>query len=512
DIVIAIDVATTLRSQKNQIQNLFDIFDQALSFRIEEKKIQNRKLADVLIMPDLEDFSASNFDQALTLIPLGRTATEAHLETIRQKLIDHGLTSEHTAPRSPRLNADLTNLDEFIYAPGQIQIDSIRIQGLNRYPEAAIRNRLQAQSPTSISTLDRDVAILYATGFFDTVTYQLSWESGQTILTFKVQEAIPAEIGLGLHYNLDFQLLGLVEVARPHLFNPGSILFLRGILGKIKYAELDLNLNLLGNFRWATGVHSHTRKRLVFTGESQTGSYRQTRYGFSSALQHLFQNWGRLETGYQTEKVTVEDVTGSTPEQVSGTLSGLRAQATVDLLDDADFPTSGLALKTRLDWIFRSSISNVKYRRYLAALNYHISTPSGLTLSLNGNWGLVDGKSPFYEHLHTGGTGSFQFSSARFPGLTREEIRSTHRLILGATLRKRLQKFIFGNTQDISFALFYHLGLFNRTPGVFALKDRVHSLGLGFYANTQIPGPIRLELGATDRRDIHIHLSFGYAF
>ena len=63
-----------------------------------------------------------------------------------------------------------------------------------------------------------------------------------------------------------------------------------------------------------------------------------------------------------------------------------------------------------------------------------------------------------------------------------------------------------------AFALLYHLGLFNRIPGAFALKDRVHSLGLGFYANTQIPGPIRLELGATDRRDIHIHLSFGYAF
>ena len=76
------DCATPLRTQKHEVEDIIDVIDQAVSFRIEEKKRANRKLAHVLIMPDLKKFDGGDFNLSYTLIPVGEKEAEKHLDAI----------------------------------------------------------------------------------------------------------------------------------------------------------------------------------------------------------------------------------------------------------------------------------------------------------------------------------------------------------------------------------------------------------------------------------------------
>ena len=133
DLVIAVDCATPLRTQKHEIEDIIDVIDQAVSFRIEEKKVANRKRAHVLIVPDLKKFDGGDFNLSYTLIPVGEKEAEKHLNAIWKALQKLGISKR--VEKRPSILPDDFDFRTWVDIPSDIVIDRVRIEGLERYSQ-----------------------------------------------------------------------------------------------------------------------------------------------------------------------------------------------------------------------------------------------------------------------------------------------------------------------------------------------------------------------------------------
>ena len=219
DFVIAVDCATPLRTQKHEIEDLIDVIDQAVSFRIEEKKIANRKRAHVLISPDLKRFDAGDFNLSYTLIPIGEKEAEKHLDAIWKALQTLGI-SKPAGKSRPSILPDEFDVKTWADIPSDIVIDRVRIEGLERYSQEAFTSQLEKfiNKPISFRELERESGRLYATGLFQTVDYEVLYHEDYTELVFQVLENPPSEVKVGLRYDNDFRVSALCEFAHQNTY------------------------------------------------------------------------------------------------------------------------------------------------------------------------------------------------------------------------------------------------------------------------------------------------------
>ena len=182
-----------LRTLKEEIQDIIDVIDQAVSFRIEERKIENRKRSHVLILPKLDNFDGGDFNRSYTLIPIGETAAEEQMDAIRNALRTLGVPKRIGKPRTSRLPVEF-NVNTWADIPPDVVVDTVRIEGVKRYPEARFKARLEkfVNKPISFQELERECGRLHATGLFQTVDFHVVYHEGQTELVFHVLENPPA--------------------------------------------------------------------------------------------------------------------------------------------------------------------------------------------------------------------------------------------------------------------------------------------------------------------------------
>ena len=515
DFVVAVDASTPLMTQVEQVQSLLDIFDQAISFHIEERKQHSRDLADVVITPLLDDFDNADFSHAYTLISRGEEAVQEKLEEILSKLQARG-SSPVVRSMASRLDAERFDLSRFVCSPEVIVLEDIRIEGLDRYDRAHVMKQIRSQAgmPVSLANLDRDVSVLYATGLFGSVGYRLEKAEGRTVLTYEVQEVPPTEIGFGFRYDRENLLAGIVELTRKNLIDPGDAVSLKGMFGKSKRVEFSLDLHpffgpsvlLSSRLRWQSVEH------IVFRNGVEAGDYQERRYGAEGLFQRLMGNWGSIGFGGVYERVEIADDIDLLPEISLENLSGIKSGLEVDLLDNADFPTGGAAASVWFDWMLNAMGSDVSYRRFRGTVDYYASPRPGTTLGFHGFWGLMDSAAPFFSRFHIGGAGHLSVSPVRFIGLKRDAILARHCVLAGLSYRQRLRRFSLGNLREISFGLQYQAALFDAGAGSLTLEEAIHGLGAGLYLDTWLPGPIRLEFGWTEKKALNLYFSAGYAF
>ncbi|MCD6097920.1 patatin-like phospholipase family protein [bacterium] len=88
EIIIASDVATRKVSQK-ELSNPVDILTRSLDIMSEGTKRDERKLADILITPDLDKYPPSNFDNCDSLIEAGHRCADSVLRDNRHIFYHH---------------------------------------------------------------------------------------------------------------------------------------------------------------------------------------------------------------------------------------------------------------------------------------------------------------------------------------------------------------------------------------------------------------------------------------
>lgn len=83
DYVIAVDVSSVLRSRE-QIEAPWEVADQVTTIMTNGQNLEGRRLADVVILPDVPKVTNTDFSQIDSVIMAGETATRQNLEKIRR--------------------------------------------------------------------------------------------------------------------------------------------------------------------------------------------------------------------------------------------------------------------------------------------------------------------------------------------------------------------------------------------------------------------------------------------
>ena len=507
DFVIAVDCSTPLRSQKHEFEDIIDVIDQAVSFRIEEKKIAHRKLAHVLIRPDLKGFDSGDFNRAYTVIPIGEEEAEKHLDSIWKALQTLDI-SKRVGKSRPSIFPDEFDVKTWADIPSDIVIDRVRIEGLERYSQEAFTSRLEKfiNKPTSFRELERESGRFYETGLFQTVDYQIIYHEDYTELVFQVLETPSSELKMGLRYDNDFGVSALAELAHQNVYGRVVELYLRGLLGTMDFAEMSLIFRSFKGLSFLGEIQGWNQDRLAYIDEIPQVSYNERRLRARLGMQVLFHSWGGLNVGYQVEHSLFRNQVRS-ETIVSDYTPAFWLSAGIDTRDDAFVPKNGVYFQTQAKWEHRA----FSYKQVQTKLAYFASPHPQLSLGLWSHGGYMTQSAPIYEHFALGGAGHFSNAALRVVGLRRDELIASNFVSAGISIWSHIR--FWESIPRSAVGIFYQGGLYRRdNPDPDQPYTRIHGLGIGAYINTTIFGPIRIDIVSTEKKDIRIYTAVGFAF
>jgi NTE family protein len=219
--IIAVDVGTPLGVPSKELSS-FAVLRRTYSVMSKQGRQAQRELLredDLLIVPELTGITAfGGFEEVGTAMERGEEAAREQLEQLRA----FSVSEEEYAAFLERQRAGIP-----IH---QIQVDHIRIEGLERVSPQQVRRRLQIQpgETVDLETLQEDLDGVYQIGEFQQVGFRLEPEDDETTLVVKAKEKPWGpwyfQIGAAIEANFDGigNFNGLVLARRPEINRFGA--------------------------------------------------------------------------------------------------------------------------------------------------------------------------------------------------------------------------------------------------------------------------------------------------
>lgn len=198
DIIIAVNVGTPLL-KREEITGIVGVSGQMLSI-LTEQNVQESLDAlnekDILISPDLGDYSTGDFDFLPKIVPQGEKAARAQAQRLAALSIPE---AEYAALRQRQQVAAV---------PDTEPVDEIRFPDLKRVNPVTVQRVMETKvgEPLDQDTVDRDMLRIYATGDFEHVNYRIQKEGERRVMVVEAVEKSwgPDYLRFGLGLSSDF--------------------------------------------------------------------------------------------------------------------------------------------------------------------------------------------------------------------------------------------------------------------------------------------------------------------
>ncbi len=215
DIIICSDVGDPLASAEN-LRSLADVLMQTITFQMNASTLDQKKLCDLYIQPDISGLTAGDFGKAATIVARGTSAAEAMRAEIRALRIPKLLPSgTRHAAWSDSVRAPRITVDGLTGRPATRVIRALELNGRERFTAAA---------------LDSAVQRAYATDLYDRVQYRIDAADRDTSIVVSVLPRTLDRAGFGFRFDDTYKASLLFNV------------ILRNRLGSGSTTEIDLRL------------------------------------------------------------------------------------------------------------------------------------------------------------------------------------------------------------------------------------------------------------------------------
>ncbi|RMH96422.1 MAG: hypothetical protein D6681_12230, partial [Calditrichaeota bacterium] len=184
DVVIAVDATSTLRS-RDEIDAPWELADQVTTIMMFKPTAENRRLADIVITPDLGEYKGGDFQAVDTLIARGYQAAQEKMDSIRQ-IIREAEQKEGIADR------DLG------------WVASVKCVGSASLPSRVNLDFLHRRSGRRLTRRDviNDLRTLYQTGYFQNVEALVRRGSDTLQLVYRMEPFPPIRQVTFRHHNI----------------------------------------------------------------------------------------------------------------------------------------------------------------------------------------------------------------------------------------------------------------------------------------------------------------------
>jgi len=350
EVIIAVNLGTPLL-KRDEIQSLVGVTSQMINILTEQNvqaSLASLRPTDVLIEPELGDFSASDFDTLPKAIPIGAAAARKAAHKLAALSVPADVFAVWAARR------------EAAQPPDNGPIAEIRFQPMQRVNADTVKDLLETRpnAPIDQDTLDRDIRRLFGTGDFEHVGYRIIEEAGRRVLDIDAVEKSwgPNYLRFGLGLGSDLQGDSFFNIAasyrRTWVNHLGAEWRTDAQIGRTSLlaTEFYQPLGTRSLFFVAPRAQAERRALDVFQGSQRIARYDVRTVNAGIDVGTEITKYGEVRIGLLGGKLTAGLDTGPPELAPSGSVrqGAVTARVIVDQLDSANFPRTGIAASANL--------------------------------------------------------------------------------------------------------------------------------------------------------------------
>lgn len=500
DIVIAVDISAPLLTEE-QLTSMLSVTEQLTNFltrRTTEQQIASLGPNDLLIVPELGDFSSVDFAGAGQLVPLGEQAADA----LRDQL-----SALSAAGRPTRPGQEQRALPDF-------EVGFVEIRNNSVLNDELIRSRLAVKpgQKLDLAALDRSVDQIYSLDVFQSVSYDLVQnEQGErgVEVTAEARSWGPNYLQLGLELSNDFSGNSDFKLGAGYMrnaLNPlGGELRVLGSMGREDELRFDYFQPIDFSARWFVNPKARWIRRnySLWVEDIRFAELEIAGWDTTLGLGRNFGSTDLLRLDYQYGRAEAELITGFLPFDYDDSIDvgELELSYRHDSLDSLYFSTSG-------------ALHNLAFRYADDALgssqDFQQAEASGLLTGTRGKNSLVlayeagyslDDDAPLESWYRMGGF-------TRLSGLAPAQLSGRHSALASLAFYRRLNEV---RLLPVYAGLTLEAGNVWNTSSDVALDDLRFSTSLFLGAESPL-GPLYFAVGYSDSGDSAVYFYIGNPF
>jgi len=398
DYIIGLKVNSRLRP-KSKLNDLLQVIDQTINIGMTQKVNQSMSLCDLVIEPELTEYSVNDFKDIQQIIDAGEAAARAYYPVLKQL--------KDTLQRDDKYN-HIPNL------PDSLCFKTVLVNGNQYLSSTKVKDYASLTSDACYTNkqLLQKMEEAYHSQLFDMIYPVIVPDSVGYYLTVKTQETRPGSLSLNLSYNnTDDFIMGAVFSLNNVLLKNSRLLVDLKLGGKH-----ELNVDYVKNFGKYWGIYFRifpylNEKTIYFYNDNheRTNSVTSMEAGFTNGIGFFAKNLLVLE-GYTFFYRTrlYQDVAQVHLADNKVVSSGIGVKLYHESLDDYVFPMRGVQFISKLSRTQKGIASDITYSKYQMKFQVLIPFHPQVSLRYGFEYGTSfdntdSGVNPFY----VGGLDSF---------------------------------------------------------------------------------------------------------
>ena len=346
DIIIGVDVGAPLY-RREDLNSLAAVMEQATSFAGMKTIEAQRKRCDILITPDITDFTATSFEKTAEIIAAGEKATDRQIDKLLNLAAKFKKYS--IAPRK-RIVPSQTNSQRYI--------SEIVFHGLREKIEKIVREnvRIKVGDKASADNVEEAVAYLYGTGFFKRISYSIEKRDDGSVLNLYFKEKPESSINFGLSYDIEMKSAILIGGMVRNLWMDNTLAVVNARVGE--YSKLDAQYFLYTPIDPGVGIgigcNLYDMDVYLYRNGIKTASYNFNYYNTSLFLSTFFSNWFNLSASVKKEffeyEAEITDI--SADEEFKFDIIAGSVKLKIDTLNKYHYPSSGFSFEDKASYVY----------------------------------------------------------------------------------------------------------------------------------------------------------------
>ncbi|MDW8113922.1 MAG: patatin-like phospholipase family protein [candidate division WOR-3 bacterium] len=474
DFIIAV---ITKKKAKETGGSLIDIVSRSIDIVTEEDLEKQKKLADIVIEPNVERFSHSDFHRAKELIAVGESACQKVLPEIKEKLKDKVLYNKRKEIKRRELPF----------------IRQIKFEGLKRTKPYLFKGRLKTINNKKLNFRDllKDLNYLFHTDLFEEVDYRLEFVNKESCdIIFELKEKVFGFYSLGIRYDIyDNIILGL-EIGEGNIFGTGASLRTSINLGNPNEIRIGLIGTRLFQFPFGYRIDGFygSLNRNYFKENKWQGYYLIRYLGSVSEIGYILGKDAFFNIGIKAEK-NIYKIPFSNSFPKSEWIIGPSFKLEFNNFDNLFLPKKGENLQ--INTLLNSKKLKASKDFFKLELFYKRIIPLNsfflFNYSLDLGFSFLD--LAFSEYFYSGGE--------NFIGFEKEEFTTKYKGIFKIGFDFKIFNLFKQEDYPLYWQLIFNIGTFERFDKLSEkeFKEIFHwGIGTGIKTNTPI-GPLNFIFG-----------------
>jgi NTE family protein len=388
DVVIGLKTNTELQTKEN-LQNPIQILNQTLNIGQQIRSTVAEQYADIIISPDINEFSMMDFSRAKRIIEEGYQEGLKYKEAI-QELVK---ALDSTEMRLPRLSTGeqskeslaMTSLEKL---PDKIKITDIEVRGNSHLSVFAVRDYLNliVNSYYTREEVYKAFKNAYASELFDHIYPNIESAEDGFRLIVNVKERDRSRLGINLIYNQHdgFIAGGILNMRNVLLRN--SNMWVNFQLGGVTAFEVDYTKYFTRQFSFYYRLFPYYRedKFYVYNEKHETiRSYYSREAGGTAGIGfHSFPNTIIEPYLYFYQIIFTRYIAEIDRFDKAFYSSGTGIKLYYENLDDYPFYMNGSSFFTKYALSSQETSSDISYKKFMSSLT--VAQPILKSLSFIG--------------------------------------------------------------------------------------------------------------------------------